>query len=123
MTREELECSQETWKVAVFDAYTEYEHEETFIDAYKCGELYFVHGELDIYCFDNNLCMLWNFSARDIFVTTDGTSAFEIKDNHLLLRDFEGYTYFVDYNGKVIKECEPQVSENTKAELFTLSKI
>jgi len=95
------------WRTAVLEAYKEYEHEGTFINAYKCEELYFVHGELDIYCFDCNFHMLWKFSARDIFATVDGTNAFEIKDNYLLLRDFEGYTYFVDFNGKVINEYAP----------------
>lgn len=95
------------WKEAVLEAYKEYEQETTFIDAYKCGELYFVHGEMDIYCFDCKFRVLWNFSARDIFATVDGADAFEIKEDYLLLRDFAGYTYFVDYNGKVIQEYAP----------------
>lgn len=101
-----LECQ---WREAVLKAYKEYEPEESFIAAYKSNELYFVHGDLNIYCFDCNFKFLWNFSARDVFATKDGAEAFEMKEDCLLLRDFEGYTYFVGYDGKIIKEFAPGV--------------
>ena len=44
----------------------------------------------------------WKFSARDIFVSADGEKEFEIIGKVIKLRDWQGYEYTLDSNGKEI---------------------
>lgn len=87
------------WKELVKQAYLKYEDEPTYINAYKWNDLYIVHGEIRIYCFNNRYEKQWNFSGRDIWVTNDGSETVSFIDDYIVLRDWLGYTYKVDASG------------------------
>ena len=72
------------------------------IYTYKGGLI--VHGELQITRIGTNGDQKWTFGARDIFVTQDSTDSFKIKEDKIYLRDWEGFDYVLDENGKEIKE-------------------
>lgn len=91
------------WEAKVKAAYMEYEHEVTYIASYRHKDLYIVHGEITIYCFDLNLQKCWGFSGRDIWITIDDSPALTLCDSCIKLKDWLGYEYVLDYNGKKIK--------------------
>ncbi|WP_051568664.1 hypothetical protein [Crocinitomix catalasitica] len=80
------------------------------IDPATCFGIYtykgdfIVHGELQITRIDMNGLQKWTFGARDIFVTQDGTDSFKIKEDKIYLRDWAGFDYVLDENGKEINE-------------------
>lgn len=74
------------------------------ISQFKVG--YIVHGELDIVYINDNLQKEWSFSARDIFTTPDGSDVFEIEEDKIRIKDWEGYIYTLDSKGKLISETK-----------------
>ena len=90
------------WKELVKQAYMTYENEATYINAYKWNDLFIVHGEISIYCFNSEYEKVWDFSGRDIWVTNDGSEAVSFIDDYIVLRDWLGYTYKVNYEGEVV---------------------
>lgn len=65
---------------------------------------YIIHGEIEIIKLTFDFEIEWTFSARDIFATLDGTTAFELCDNCIKLYDFENNYYEIDLNGNLIRE-------------------
>ncbi len=74
------------------------------ISKFKVG--YIVHGELDIVYINDNWEKEWSFSARDIFTTPDGSDVFEIEEDKIRIKDWEGYIYTLDSKGKLISETK-----------------
>lgn len=63
-----------------------------------------IHGELQISRIDLNGNQKWTFGVRDIFVTQDESDSVKIEENKIHLKDWEGYEYIIDGNGKEVKE-------------------
>ena len=63
---------------------------------------YLVHGEIEITCLTPGGQVKWKFSGFDIFVSMDGEPSLTIAKNVILLRDFNGTPYTVDFNGNEI---------------------
>lgn len=63
---------------------------------------YIIHGELDIVFINNEFNKEWLFSGRNIFTTSDETDIFEIYDDRIKVKDWEGFIYTIDSNGKLI---------------------
>ena len=91
------------WEKKVKLVYLGYEKEPTFLNAYCKKGHYIVHGEIVIYCFNQNFEKEWDFSARDIWVTQDGSEALILFDDYIELKDWLGYEYRIDYHGKTIR--------------------
>jgi hypothetical protein len=78
-------------------------------DAATCFGIYdfdgdfLIHGELSVTRIDKDGNEKWNFIGRDILVTNDNTSAFEIYGDKIKLKDWEGYKYMLDKNGLVLE--------------------
>ena len=73
----------ESWEKKVKEAYLAYDDTPTYIKAYRKNDLYIVHGEIAIYCFDQNLEKKWEFFGRDIWVlfcTLDDAPLFRLND-------------------------------------------
>ncbi len=81
-----------------------YDLSKTTFDIYKVSNGYIVYGEMEIAKLDNDFNVINIFMGRDIFVTIDGLNAFEMNENEIVVRDFLGNTYYLDYNCKLIKE-------------------
>lgn len=65
---------------------------------------YVIYGELEINKLDLSFNKVWTFSARDIFVTCNEKDSFKITDNIIKLRDWEGWYYELDFEGKKLRE-------------------
>ena len=70
---------------------------------YPFKEDFIIHGELQVTRIDIDGKEKWNFGARDIFVTPDGKDSFELIDDQIKLRDWEGYEYLLNENGQEIQ--------------------
>ena len=65
---------------------------------------YILHGETELFRYDQKLNRVWSFSGRDIFATLDGTKAFWIEKDAIHCRDWLGWHYVLDLDGKLISE-------------------
>lgn len=65
---------------------------------------YILYGETELFRYDQQLNRVWSFSARDIFVTPDGSRAFWIEADVIHCRDWLGWHYVLDLDGKLISE-------------------
>jgi hypothetical protein len=66
-----------------------------------------IHGELQITRIDKDGNEKWKFIARDIWVTPEGNDALELKDNKIKLKDWEGYEYELNPDGKELSMKRP----------------
>ncbi len=73
---------------------------ESTFGIYEYNGDYIIYGEIDIARTDKCFDLLWSFAGADIFVTLDNSCPFEMKDDRIILRDFIGDYYEIDYNGK-----------------------
>lgn len=70
---------------------------------YKLEDGYLTHGEICITKIDFQGNKVWEFSGADIWVSVDkGEKEVILEKEHILLRDFNGGKYIIDYNGKRI---------------------
>ena len=65
---------------------------------------FILHGETELFRYDGQLNRIWSFSGRDIFATLDGTKAFWIEKDTIHCRDWLGWHYVLDLDGKLISE-------------------
>lgn len=61
-----------------------------------------VHGELEITRIDRLGNIIWQFGGADIFVSLDEEDSFQLNENHIVLKDFIGTTYNLNFNGESI---------------------
>ncbi len=80
----------------------------TCFDIYKLDEDYLIHGELNISRISKDGKLLWEFGARDIFVSDNGKDIFELHSDHILVSDFENTVYKLDFAGNCIDEFKIQ---------------
>ena len=64
------------------------------------------HGELQLTKLSLDGWRQWEFSARDIFVTNDQEKELRFEQGLVVVRDWSGYTYFLDAAGKVVRETK-----------------
>lgn len=76
----------------------------TCFSIHKYQDSYITHGETSITRIDNKGNLLWSYSGADIFVCLDGRSSFEMHDTYIVLTDFNGGRYEIDYNGETISK-------------------
>jgi hypothetical protein len=60
-----------------------------------------IHGELEIKRVDIDGNVKWNFSAKNIFVTQDGTDAMKLIGDRIEITDWDGDTYILNGDGQV----------------------
>ena len=82
------------------------------IGIYTIKDGYILHGETELFCYDKQLNRIWEFSARDIFATADGARVFWIEADAIHCRDWLGWHYVLDLDGKLISEKQ-QASPNS----------
>lgn len=75
-------------------------------EIYKIQDFYIIYGEMEIIRLDNNLNKVWQFSGADIFVTPDEDPAFELCDDRIKARDWQGNYFEIDFDGRVITEVQ-----------------
>lgn len=68
---------------------------------FKIRNDYLVHGETQISMLTSDGRIKWQFSGQDIFVVTGRAGkALIIEDDRIVLTDFNGRRYVLDYDGK-----------------------
>lgn len=68
---------------------------------------YLIWGEGDIFRYDLSLKPVWHFMGRDILVSLYSDKHFWIAEKEIHCRDFLGWQYILDFNGKLIRDfCE-----------------
>lgn len=85
--------------------------EATCFQIYKYQDDYLIHGELQISRLDCNGNIKWEFSGADIFVSIDNEEEFLIKNDGILLTDFTGKKYKINFDGKVLRVCLNLIEE------------
>ena len=72
-------------------------------EMYKLENDLLIRGELAIHRIDKNGNSIWRFGGRDIFVSMEGEEEVKVFDDYIILTDFNGDKYKIDYNGKTIE--------------------
>ena len=76
-----------------------------FFSAHRYGQDFILYCEMDIIRMTRSLDVIWDFSARDIFVRYHGEEpAFEMLPDRIRLYDFSDDYYEIDYDGNVIRD-------------------
>ena len=75
----------------------------TCLQVFKFENDYLVHGELEISRIDKNGNIKWQFSGADIFVSFEGAEEFILNPDHILLKDFSGRQYKIDFDGQELR--------------------
>lgn len=65
---------------------------------------YLIWGEGGLFCYNLSLNRLWHFVGRDILVSSHCNKHFWIEQEEIHCRDFLGWHYVLDYDGKLL--CE-----------------
>lgn len=77
----------------------------TMFSVHRYNQDFIMYYEMDIIRMTRNLDVIWDYSAKDIFVRYQGDEpAFEMMPDRIRLYDFSDNYYEIDYNGKVIRE-------------------
>ncbi|MVO07760.1 hypothetical protein GOQ30_01115 [Flavobacterium sp. TP390] len=81
-----------------------------------------LRGELGIHRIDLKGNIKWTFSARDIWVNTNGKKEVEIEKNAIRLFDWESNEYLIDFNGKIIEDKPFRVKNETQKKWWIWKK-
>lgn len=65
---------------------------------------YIIWGEGDIFRYDAGLNRVWRFMGRDILVSLKMDEHFWIEDGLIHCRDFLGWHYIIDFDGKLVND-------------------
>lgn len=74
----------------------------TCFEIYKHQDDYIIHGELQITKLNKDGQIKWEFGGSDIFVSIDNEEVFKLEDDGILLTDFAGVKYKIDFNGNLL---------------------
>ena len=75
----------------------------TCFGVYEYKQTYITHGELFVCRLDTNGNVIWEFGGEDIFLKLDGENCFFMEEDSIILKDFSGVIYKIDYEGKLLK--------------------
>lgn len=84
--------------------YTECDNMGGLHEIHAIEDGYIIWGEGDIFRYDLELNRIWHFMGRDILVSLKMNQHFWIEDNRIHCRDFEGWHYILDLNGKLLED-------------------
>lgn len=87
------------------DWYGRFDYATNF-SIYHFHDDFVIHGELEIFRINRKGEVVWRFGGRDIFVTRKGEDNFRIQGNEIMIKDWDGYVYNIDENGKEIKRTQ-----------------
>ena len=75
----------------------------TCFGIYQYQDNYIVRGEVEITRIDRSGRIIWQVSARDIFVNIEHTGTeFQMRPEYIELMDWLGYRYKLFYNGTIV---------------------
>ncbi|MDY0217187.1 MAG: hypothetical protein RBS19_09545 [Bacteroidales bacterium] len=71
---------------------------------YDLHDDYLLRGELEIHRITRNGNVKWSYGGRDIWVNIDGKKEVHIENDKIILTDFEGNVYVIDFNGQTLED-------------------
>ncbi len=102
---------------ALFDAIVQIDMNSGFIlNCVECDNLgglfeihlvencYILYGECSIFRYDLDFNRIWEFSARDILVSSNGAKSFWIDNGSIHCLDWLDWHYVLDFDGNIISE-------------------
>ena len=89
---------------------------------YELEDDILLRGELGIHRIDFKGNIKWTFSARDIWVNTDGKKEVKIEENAIRLFDWESNEYLIDFNGELIENKPFRVNKKTQTKWWKWKK-
>jgi hypothetical protein len=72
-----------------------------------------LRGEHGIHRIDFDGNIKWTFTARDIWINTDGKKEVSIENNKIRLFDWESNEYLLDFNGKLLEDKPIEIKKRT----------
>jgi hypothetical protein len=75
----------------------------TCFGIYQFKDDFIIHGELEIKRIDIDGNIKWDFSAKDIFVTPDGTDSIKLTNDKIEVTDWDGEKYLLNEKGQLTK--------------------
>lgn len=82
------------WQTKVDDA--------TCFGIYLLNNDYIIHGGLSITKINQDGEEQWSIGGADIFTATSGENDFEIKEDYIMVKDWNKNEYWIDFDGKII---------------------
>ena len=76
------------------------------------GDGYIIKGEGEIFRYDKELNPIWWRCGRDIFARASGENCFWLENDMIRCRDWEGWYYELDLDGKILRELREAPSGN-----------
>ncbi len=74
----------------------------TCFQVFKLDGEYIIHGECEISRIDAEGKTKWQFGGENIFVAMGDERGIQIFSDHIVLRDFGGRTYKIDFMGEML---------------------
>jgi hypothetical protein len=74
----------------------------TCFQVFKVKSNYIIHGELLVTSLDAAGQINWQFGGVDIFVSNDGQEEFKMDLDGIVLTDFAGTKYKIDFSGRLL---------------------
>ena len=77
----------------------------TCFSIHQYRDSYIIHGEIEITRLDQWGSIIWQVSARDIFVNIeDDEPTFKMLEEYIKLMDWQGYRYKLSYDGIIVDD-------------------
>ncbi len=70
----------------------------------KAEKGWIIYGEMEIIGLDSDFNKIWSFSGHDIFVSCNNECCFEMTKHEILLCDWQGSHYALNYDGSLLRE-------------------
>ena len=81
-----------------------------------------LRGELGIHRIDFNGNIKWTFTARDIWVNTEGKKEVSIVNDKIRLFDWESNEYWLDFNGQILEDKPFRMNKKTSRKWWEWKK-
>ena len=98
-------CSDSVFSISILDLKLNWVKKLDMATCFKIFRIendFVVHGELEITRIDSFGNIIWQFGGADIFVSLDEQDSFHLNDDNIVLRDFTGTNYKIDFDGNII---------------------
>ena len=98
-------CSDSIFSISILDLKLNWVKKLDMATCFKIFRIendFVVHGELEISRIDSFGNIIWQFGGADIFVSLDEEDSFQLNDNHIVLKDFTGTSYMIDFDGEIL---------------------
>ena len=98
-------CSDSVFSISILDLKLNWVKKLDMATCFKILRIendFVVNGEFEITRIDSLGNIIWQFGGADIFVSLDYEDSFQLNDNHIVLKDFTGTSYMIDFDGKIL---------------------